>query len=94
VLDVGAYESPYISLFDWIPTKVATDIQLRANVWNDMDGIAFVQGDFMMLNFATSLPSIVDAPGSGEKASYFLFRKKIFSASQITRSRIISHNDS
>jgi hypothetical protein len=26
VLDVGAYESPYIYLFDWIPTKVATDI--------------------------------------------------------------------
>ena len=59
VLDVGAYESPYISLFDWIPTKVATDIQLRANVWNDMDGIAFVQGDFMKLNFATVFDVVI-----------------------------------
>ena len=59
VLDVGAYESPYVSLFDWIPTKVATDIQLRANVWNDMDGIAFVQGDFMKLNFATVFDVVI-----------------------------------
>jgi hypothetical protein len=59
VLDVGAYESPYISLFDWIPTKVATDIQSRDNVWNDMDGIAFVQGDFMTLNFATVFDVVI-----------------------------------
>ncbi len=59
VLDVGAYESPYISLFDWIPTKVATDIQAHANVWSDMDGIAFVQGDFMKLNFATVFDVVI-----------------------------------
>ena len=52
-LDVGAYESPFLSRFDWIPTKVATDIQSRPQVWNDMKGIAFIQGDFMQLKFGT-----------------------------------------
>ena len=28
-LDVGAYESPLLARFDWIPTKVATDIQFH-----------------------------------------------------------------
>ena len=28
-LDVGAFESPLLSRFDWIPTLVATDMQSR-----------------------------------------------------------------
>jgi len=52
-LDVGSYESPFLSRLHWIPTKVATDIQSRPDVWQDIRGIAFVQGDFMQLKFAT-----------------------------------------
>jgi hypothetical protein len=53
VLDVGAYESPFVTRLDWIPTKVATDIQARPEIWEHVDGVAFIQGDFMQLKFGT-----------------------------------------
>eukprot|EP00965_Chrysotila_dentata_P219590 6191233-Pleurochrysis_carterae.AAC.1 len=56
VLDVGAYDPGYISQLDWIPTKVATDIQFsvkQARVWGQSKGVAFIQGDFLKLKFAT-----------------------------------------
>ena len=59
ILDVGAYESPYLSRFEWIPTKVATDIQARPQVWDAMDGVVFVQGDFMKLKFSTLFDVVI-----------------------------------
>lgn len=53
VLDVGAFESPFVTRLDWIPTKVATDIQSRPEIWEHVDGVAFIQGDFMQLKFGT-----------------------------------------
>lgn len=58
-LDVGSYESPFLSRFDWIPTKIATDIQPRPQVWNDVRGIAFIQGDFMNLQFGTTFDLVL-----------------------------------
>ena len=58
-LDVGAYESPLLSRLDWIPTKVATDIQARPQVWNHIQGIAFVQSDFMKLQLGTRFDLVI-----------------------------------
>ena len=59
VLDVGAYESPLISRMDWIPTKVATDILNHPQVWEDLRGIAFIQGDFLTLKFGTKFDLVI-----------------------------------
>jgi SAM-dependent methyltransferase len=59
VLDVGAYESPYLLRLDWIPTKVATDIQARPQVWEHMNGVAFIQGDFLQLKFGTEFDLVI-----------------------------------
>ena len=59
VLDVGAYESPLVAQFDWIPTKVATDVQMRPQVWRHVPGIAFIVGDFMKLKFGTRFDLVI-----------------------------------
>ena len=54
LLDVGSYVPNIVARFDWIPTKVATDIQVGRDgqrVWNGTRGIAFVRGDFLKLDF-------------------------------------------
>ena len=58
-LDVGAYESPLLTQFDWIPTKVALDVQSRTQVWNQMRGVAFLRGDFMAQHFVTPFDLVV-----------------------------------
>lgn len=58
-LDVGAFESPLLSRFDWIPTLVATDMQSRPMVWDHIQGIAFVRGDFMSLSFGTMFDLVI-----------------------------------
>ena len=52
MLDVGAHEPSFQSLFDWIPSKVATDLQFserQRTVWEQARGISFVKGDFLRL---------------------------------------------
>eukprot|EP00965_Chrysotila_dentata_P249926 6209154-Pleurochrysis_carterae.AAC.1 len=56
VLDVGAHDPSYISQLNWIPAKVATDIQFnkdQAHIWGQTQGVVFMKGDFLKLEFAT-----------------------------------------
>ena len=54
MLDVGSYVPNIVASFDWVPTKVATDIQAdRRMGWNATRGVAFVKGDFLAIQFAT-----------------------------------------
>ena len=49
MLDVGAYEPTFQSRFDWIPSKMATDMQfspMQSRVWERSRGISFVHGNF------------------------------------------------
>jgi hypothetical protein len=53
IIDVGSYISPLILDFDWIPRKVATDIQkpLIKN-WENVKGVEFIAGDAFKLDFS------------------------------------------
>jgi len=51
ILDVGAFESPFIKTFDWIPVKVATDLQSRPEVWTQMRGVTFIVGNFLKMDY-------------------------------------------
>lgn len=52
-IDVGCYTSGLICELDWIPTRVASDINpnLAAN-WRDVPDVRFVPGDAFTLEFA------------------------------------------
>ena len=54
MLDVGSFIPNAVASFDWIPTKVATDVQDHHLMgWNKIRGLSFVIGDFLALQFAT-----------------------------------------
>eukprot|EP00322_Chrysochromulina_rotalis_P006925 CAMPEP_0115869734 /NCGR_PEP_ID=MMETSP0287-20121206/21960_1 /TAXON_ID=412157 /ORGANISM="Chrysochromulina rotalis, Strain UIO044" /LENGTH=269 /DNA_ID=CAMNT_0003324427 /DNA_START=7 /DNA_END=813 /DNA_ORIENTATION=+ len=54
MLDVGSFVPNAVASFDWIPNKVATDIQVHNSAgWHAMRGLSFVQGDYLKLSFAT-----------------------------------------
>lgn len=53
IIDVGCYVSPLILQFDWIPKKVATDIQARLTEnWEDVPDVLFIPGDAFQMNFS------------------------------------------
>lgn len=71
MLDVGAFVPNIAMKFTWIPTKVATDLQLdrMRGVWNQTRGVAFVRGNFLKLSFGVTpfdlvICSQVLGPGS------------------------------
>ena len=54
MLDVGSFVPNAIASFDWIPNKVATDVQVHKSAgWQAVRGLSFVRGDFLELQFAT-----------------------------------------
>ena len=54
MLDVGSYVPNIVASFDWIPNKVATDIQADQRMgWDAVRGVTFVRGDFLGVHFAT-----------------------------------------
>jgi len=54
MLDVGSYVPNAVASFDWIPNKVATDVQVhRSARWHAVRGLSFVRGDYLQLDFAT-----------------------------------------
>ena len=54
MLDVGSFVPNAIASFDWIPNKVATDIQVhRSARWHAVRGLSFVRGNYLELDFAT-----------------------------------------
>ena len=62
MLDVGAHEGSFITQFSWIPTKVATDLQFLPSARRAMRrtrGVAFIQGDFLRLNFGPTVFDLV-----------------------------------
>ena len=62
MLDVGSHEGSFISEFSWIPTKVATDLQFLKTTRRAMAstrGVAFLEGDFLKLNFGPTVFDLV-----------------------------------
>lgn len=54
MLDVGSYVPNSVASFDWIPSKVATDVQEDQRMgWDAVRGVTFIKGDFLGLRFAT-----------------------------------------
>jgi len=72
-IDVGCYTSGLICELDWIPQRIATDLQAKlASNWSNVPDVKFIGGNAFELKFATNfdlvlsnqtIEHIADAPG-------------------------------
>ena len=64
ILDVGAHEGSFILQFDWIPTKVATDMRFdetpeQTRATRNTRGVVFLPGDFLKMDFGPTVFDVV-----------------------------------
>ena len=59
-IDVGCYTSGLICDLDWIPRRVASDVQNRlAENWKNVDGVMFVAGDAFDLKHSETFDLVI-----------------------------------
>lgn len=59
-IDVGSYTSGMICELEWIPRRVATDIQTSlVEKWADVPGVEFVAGDAFAIDFAEPFDLVI-----------------------------------
>lgn len=58
-IDVGCYTSGMVNELDWIPRRVASDLQNLSTEWRNVEGVEFVHGDAFELDFGDKFDLVI-----------------------------------